>query len=256
MNIFINGFSSISKEGIISSQKGIIKFNDSETPLSISRKTVFSKLHTGFGKLNVPDKLAFSAAALVLDGLQDTNFENTGISLGSTTGSLSTDLRYMESIMDGFPSPAYFQATLPSSPVAEVAIMFKLKGPDRAIVKTKGAGLEALNSAIRLLEKKKAENVIVLFINGTDPIDENCKFIEDINISNPFAFSLLLSTNLNAYSKEITIKTNYNGNKNIQTDDEEAYFLNLIKSLYNSNSFNNTCSVNGITTEIQIKKDI
>lgn len=256
MNIFINGFSSISTNGIISSQKGIINFNEDETPLSIGRKTVFSKLHTGFGKLNAPDKLAFSAASLVLDGADDINFENTGISLGSTTGSLSTDLRYMESIIDGFPSPAYFQATLPSSPVAEVAIMFKLKGPDRAIVKTKGAGLEAINAAVRLINKKKANNVLVLFINGSDPMDKENQFIKEINNNDPFAIALLISSSSSDKSKKMTIKSNYSSKKNIQADDEVAYFLNLVESLYNSSAFKGTCTIDGITTEIHIEKDI
>lgn len=256
MNVYINGYSAITNHRIISSEKGKIEFEVGESPLSIGRKKVYSKLHTGFGKLNPPDKLAFSAASLILDNISDLDTENTAISMGTSTGSFSTDMRYMESVTEGFPSPAYFQATLPSSPVAEVAILFKLKGPDRTFVSCNGAGIEAINGALRMLMLKKATSVLVLFINGTDEKDFSSTFLSECKIDNPFGFGLLLSTQKVSDSFNFRLKVTSKVNKNIQDDDEVAYFLKLINCLYSTGAFSETCSINRTTTEIQIKKEI
>lgn len=256
MKIYLNGFSAITKEGLFSSTTGHMPFDQDETQLTFSRKKVYKKLHTGFGKLNPPDKLAFSVASLILDNLTDLDTENTAISLGTVTGSFSTDVRYMESVADGYPSPAYFQATLPSSPVAEVAILFKLKGPDRAFVSRMGAGIEAINGAQRLLLKKKATSVLVLFINGIDTVDLNNNLICNYNISDPFAFALLLSANKMEQSFEFNISNRKDDNKSEKCEDEVAYFLKLINDLYSSQSFNKEITVNKNTTNILIKKEI
>ncbi len=256
MAIYINGYSAITKKGVISSIKTNFTFNEGESPLTIGRKRVYNKLHTGFGKLNPPDKLAFSAASLILDDIEDIDSENTGISLGSTSGSFSTDLRYLESVSDGYPSPAYFQATLPSSPVAEVAILFKLKGPDRSFVSSKGSGIDAILGAERILRLNKASTVLVLFINGTDLQDKNHLFMKKASNSQPFAFGLLLSEDKTEKSLNFGIKSELNTNKNIQDDDEEAYFLKLIESIDTKGSFEGSCNISGKSIELHIEKEI
>lgn len=256
MDIYLNGYSSLTSNGVISSIKENFSFDDGESPITIGRKRVFDKIHTGFGKLNPPDKLAFSVASLILDCDIEIDSENTGISLGSTTGSFSTDLRYMESVAEGFPSPAYFQATLPSSPVAEVAILFKLKGPDRSFVSTKGAGIDAILGAERILKLKKASSVLVIFINGTDTQDKNHPFINKTFSKQPFGFGLLLSSKKIEKSLNFIIKSDFYTNKNIQDDDEEAYFLKLIENIDKTGTFNGSCNINKKSIELHIKKEI
>lgn len=255
MNLYINGFSSITKKGMLSSLKGKIDFLNNETPLTIGRKSVYSKLHTGFGKLNPPDKLAFSAASLILDNIENLDKENTGIVLGTLSGSASTDFRYIESIKEGFPSPAYFQATLPSSPVAEVAILFKLKGPDRIFSSSNGSGIEALNGAIRLLVLNKATSVLVLFINGIDSCDSSNPLLKEVN-KEPFAFGLLISTQKNETSLNFTFQSSYGGNnKKVDSEVEVAYFNKLINDLYSTGNFNTSCNNGKLIMNIQIKKE-
>lgn len=255
MSLYINGYSAITHNGIISSAKDNMNFAEEESPLTLGRKAVYSKLHTGFGKLSPADKLAFSAASLILDTDNFTIDSSAGISLGTTVGSLSTDMRYMESVAEGYPSPSYFQATLPSSPVAEVAIMFKLKGPDRAFSSVKGAGIEAFSGAERLIKSGKAENVLLLFINGIDPKDLNSSFKNDLYYSKPFAFGLLISKEPLEASFKIDYKSEYSIKKKQQDEDEESYFLKLIEALSLKENFKGTCYCNGITIDIKIEKE-
>ena len=147
--IFIESFSSLTAEGI-TEPSGMRGWDSGQKgPQDVRREQVLNKPYVNFGKLMLPDKLAFCAASAVLSNCEPANPETTAITLGICAGSLSTDLRYMESVLAGFPSPAIFSATLPSSAIANVAIYFGIKGPNRVIAGNSGSGLWPSTSPAR-----------------------------------------------------------------------------------------------------------
>jgi hypothetical protein len=160
IKLYISGFSALHRDGIYTPD-GITPWErDQKGPLDVRRNQVLPSPYPSFGKLNIPDRLAFSAAASALSRTNQTVGEKTGICMCIPQGSLSTDLLYMDSVLNGFPSPAFFSATLPSSTIADIAIFFKLKGPDRIFCGGDLPGFSALDTAAYWLKSRKAERVL------------------------------------------------------------------------------------------------
>jgi hypothetical protein len=129
-NLIIKSFSLIDKEKIIS-PKGTV---ERALPLcQIMRDEVYSEKHLTFGKLAFADKLAFSAAAIAIEATKIENPKDCAIVLLTNIGSLHRDKEFMETIKQNSPSPQFFSATLPSSPIAEISIVFGLKGANKVI---------------------------------------------------------------------------------------------------------------------------
>jgi hypothetical protein len=223
----------------------------------VRRKQVYDKLFTGFGKLNAPDKLAFSAASLILSDFSEFDGDTTGITLGNTFGCLSTDLRYAESVIEGFPSPALFAATLPSSPVADIAIMYKLKGPDRTIADTAMPGFLALDNAIQILSCKKAESMIAILVNGIEPNEVDMSFVNyaenDCNFS--YAFMLTSARCNTGLNYTISLAMNTKDDNNSQKRSEESYFFEMIDALTHKNDYSSLFEINGTCVSITLTKD-
>jgi len=126
----------------------------------IPRESVYSELYRPFGKMGTTEKLIFSATALALTGI--TVPESTGIVCAVPRGSLETDIAYMNSVREEFPSPALFAATLPSALLAELAIPFSLKGPNRIIA---GSDQSAVLLNALFMLQKNSPTVIAGFVN-------------------------------------------------------------------------------------------
>jgi len=126
----IKSFSFIDNEKIIS-PKGTV---ERTLPLcQIARDEVYSEKHLSFGKLSFADKLAFGAAAVAIEATKIENPKDCAIVLLTNIGSLHRDREFMETIRQNSPSPHIFSATLPSSPIAEISIVFGLKGANKVI---------------------------------------------------------------------------------------------------------------------------
>ncbi len=162
-------------------------------PRDVRRDQVLDKPYVNFGKLSLPDRLSFATAALILSRTEIGDKETTGITLGISAGSLSTDLRYMESLAAGFPSPALFSATLPSSAIADIAIYFGIKGPNRVIAGNGASGLIALEQAFSMLEMGKATAALWVCVNAVDLQDASCPLLGGTSDPLCSAFALLLS---------------------------------------------------------------
>lgn len=256
---YIQSFAALHKTGMYSSVKGHIPWREDQSgnPLNVQRKQVYDKLFTGFGKLNAPDKLAFSAAALIFSDFSEFDGEKTGISLGNTFGCLSTDLRYAESVVEGFPSPAYFAATLPSSPVADIAIMFKLKGPDRTVADTVTPGFLALDNALQILTCKKAESMLAILVNGIERNDVDSSFINFAENECNFCYAFMLSPSRSTtgFNYRISLEINTNTNKYSQNRSEESYFFEMINAMTQNKNYSSTFEINGIGGSITLEKD-
>jgi hypothetical protein len=260
-NFYVQSFAALHKLGMYSSSKGFVQWDkeQSGSPLEVQRKQVYDKPHVGFGKLLAPEKLAFSTAALVFSGVSNYNGEKTGISLGTMFGCFSTDMRYAESVNTGFPSPAYFAATLPSSAATEVAIMFKLKGPDKIFVGTDAPGFTALECALHTIKLKKAESMLVLLVNGIERQDKSSPLISlDKGIST-YCYGLFIS---NRKSDEgINYKITLSTQKGTKLDNnslhrnEESYFFEMINSLMKKKDFSSEYSIDGMSGSIKLVKE-
>jgi hypothetical protein len=252
--LFIENFSALHSTGIYSF-KGFTPWeNDQSGPRDIKRQQVLSTLYASFGKLNTPDKLAFSAAALALSDYDKSDGENTAITLAIPNGSYSTDAGFQESINNGFPSPALFSATLPSSPIADVAIFFGIKGPDRVFSGGDNSALAALDATISLLTLNKASQVLFL------AVWENCSTCP--TVQNQFsaapandcaiAFYCTISPRKQS-ARELKVKLTGNNDKlsHISGDDQEM-FMQFIHSLINNNPLQITVSQSGFTGYISM----
>ncbi len=262
-DFYIHTFAALHKTGMYSSSKGLIKWDNHQngSPLEVERKQVYEKLHTGFGKLNAPDKLAFSTAALLFSDYSDYKEEKTGICLGTVYGSFCTDLHYIESVKNGFPSPGYFTATLPSSAATEVAIMFKLKGPDRIFVGSSDIpGFTALESALRIIEMGKAETMVFILINGLDTKYNDSPLLPLIKDTSSYSYGLIISNKKKTRGINFKISLEINNsnlsNNNSQKMPEEFYFFKLIQSLLEEKDFSSVFCFNKMNGLLNIKKDV
>jgi len=159
--VCIDAFAVLDSRGLHSAAGSKAWDTDQAGPEDVRRPQVLSVPHPSFGKLLLPDRLVFSAAALMLSGYPGPLDDTTGVCLGLPFGSLSTDLRYNETVNSPMPSPAVFSATLPSSAVCEVTIFWKYRGPNRVFCGGALDGVWALDEARRLAAGGKAGAVIV-----------------------------------------------------------------------------------------------
>ncbi len=229
-NLAITGFGLLDGSGYHSLKGSFQWESDQNGPGDIKRSQVLSKMYLGFGKLNLPDRLAFAAAALALpaqfDGLA------TGITIGIPYGSLSTDLAYMDSVRSGTPSPALFSATLPSSSITDIAIYFGIKGPDRVFTGVTTPALYALESAGMMIQNRKCNNALVIGVWETDNVSQcsAAAFFLGDEQRNPDVVRISLS-DFDATMMEM-----------LQFNDEKEIFSMIGKSLLNRNQ----CRIRGI----------
>ena len=177
--IYVESFSSLTAGGI-AGPAGIRAWDRGQNgPQDVRRDQVLDKPYVNFGKLMLPDRLAFGAASVALSNCTMANPETTAITIGICAGSLSTDLRYMESVLAGFPSPAIFSATLPSSAITDIAIYFGIKGPNRVVAGNGASGLSALDLACTILACGKASAALWLCVNAVETQDAGIPLLDE-----------------------------------------------------------------------------
>ena len=192
--IFLAACTVINDTGIHTVGGSVPWEHDQDGPAAITRPQVLDSPYRAFGKLNLPDKLAFSAASLTLRECSVADPDTTGIFLAIPGGSVSTDCLYRQSIEDGAPSPALFSATLPSSPVTDIAIYYRLKGPNTVFPGGTSPLLSAIESAHHALLAGKASGALVLYV------EETTGEAPDLPLLPPFAAALYFTTELQSAS--------------------------------------------------------
>ncbi|MDR0303454.1 MAG: hypothetical protein LBH98_01605 [Chitinispirillales bacterium] len=166
-NFITNSYSHIDKHKIVT-PKSIIK---REKPLTeISRQEVYSQKHPVFGKLAFADKLAFGAAALAIENGKVKNPVECSIVLLTNIGSFMRDKEFMQTIVQNSASPAYFSATLASSPIAEISITFGIKGANKVI-------FSDMDLCLRTIKLMLSQHCEMLFVEINIP--ENPALIEN-----------------------------------------------------------------------------
>jgi len=228
--------------------------------LDVTRDQILEKPYPGFGKLAIADRLAFAAASLALRGFDSQPGETYGLALGIPYGSLSTDLRYMESAAQGFPSPALFSATLPSSPIADVAIYYGFKGPCRVLCGAEGSGIGALEQALMLLHAQKATAMLVMVIHAIDPADNSCPLIAEGCSRENRAYAFLLTSAQSEHKPRrhglrLSIRFENPGAAQ-HGKPEEVYFDELLRLLSNHQTGNISFDVDTYHANMSIEKEL
>ncbi len=114
-----------------------------------------------FGRLDLQSQLALLAVASMRIDFENMNRERIAICLAASAGSLTTDFNFWKSRKEiGGPSPTLFAYTLPSAAIAEIAIHFKLTGPNICIV---GNDKYLLSEGKALIERGEADACICVY---------------------------------------------------------------------------------------------
>jgi hypothetical protein len=251
--LYIDSFSALLPNGIYSPQ-GIIGWSIGQNgPQDVSREQVLNKPYPNFGKLSLPDKLAFGAASLILSQAPVLKKETAAITLGICAGSFSTDLRYMESVLAGFPSPAIFSATLPSSAITDVAIYFGLKGPNRVCAGNAASGLGAFELAVMLLENGKADTALALSVTAVEPQDYGSPLLDPSIDRQNRAFAFLITTHPEKGRLGFRLNASLsNADKLAPPCCGELYFTELVELLSAQKNGSVSAVACDVTVEIQI----
>ena len=254
--IYVDSFAALLPEGIIGPQ-GLRPWDHGQSgPRDVRRDQILDKPYVNFGKLMLADRLAFGAASIALSESAITERETMAIALGIPAGSLSTDLRYIESVQSGFPSPAIFSATLPSSAIADIAIYFGIKGQNRVIAGNSSSCLYALEQACMLLELKKATSVLWCCVAAVDSQDAQSPLLDAPLAAQCKSFALVLSPKPRDNGFAMRISASFQpGSVSRVVSGDELYFSELFQLLINQKTGSLHCASGDVVATLSLEKD-
>ncbi len=120
-----------------------------------------ARLGQRFGRLDLQSQLALLAVMELKLSFAEFSPRRVGIVFAASVGSLSTDINFWTGRHGvGGPSPTLFAYTLPSAAVGEIAIHFKLTGPDLCFV---GDGKNLLPEAADLIRRGEVDGCVCIF---------------------------------------------------------------------------------------------
>jgi 3-oxoacyl-(acyl-carrier-protein) synthase len=94
-----------------------------------------ARLGNRFGRMDLPSQLSLLAVERLGVNFDAFARDRIGLCLAVRGGSLSTDVEYWRGRNDvGGPSPMLFAYTLPSAPIGEIAIRYRVTGPDLCLI--------------------------------------------------------------------------------------------------------------------------
>jgi 3-oxoacyl-(acyl-carrier-protein) synthase len=116
-----------------------------------------------FGRLDLLSQFALLAVESLNLNFDTLSRDRIGICLAARAGSLSTDLEYWKGrdIVGGL-SPTLFAYTLPSAAIGEIAIRYRLTGPNLCFV---GESDLVLSEASHLIHRGEADACVGVFCN-------------------------------------------------------------------------------------------
>jgi Beta-ketoacyl synthase, N-terminal domain len=230
--IFLDSFAALLPEGILRSGACTPWNTGQKGPDDVLREQILDKPYPGFGKLHLADRLAFAAVAMLFSNYSPSSGDKNGIILATPAGSFSTDMHYLESLAETHPSPALFSATLPSSAIADAAIYFGLKGPNRVIAGDETSGLCAFEQALLLLQKNKAESMVVISLFAIEASHKACGLLGRFADAKNRAYAFLLTRNKNPNGLGFRLDANFViPEKTLPVDARESYFHDMARML-------------------------
>ena len=198
---YIQSYCSIHKNSI--SLDGALVFDSEATEFALFAKEVYKNFkmnYPKFFKMDQLSKLAFLAAELLLENINDISNKNkVALLFANSSSSLETDIKFQNSISDKenyFPSPAVFVYTLPNICLGEISIKHQLKSENSFFI------FEAFNSEFMV-------NYANILLN-TDKADQVlCGWVDYLN-EEYTAFMYLVSKDGQTLHNKQTIETLYN----------------------------------------------
>ncbi len=120
-----------------------------------------ARLGKRFGRLDLQSQLALLAVASLKINFDAFALDRVGICLAASAGSLTTDVNFWQGRNGvGGPSPTLFAYTLPSAAVGEVAIYFRLTGPNLCFV---GDDKNLLPEAADFIRRGETDGCVCIF---------------------------------------------------------------------------------------------
>lgn len=255
--LFLDAFAALLPSGMFS-PRGHAAWLDGQTgPQDVKREQVLSKPYPGFGKLYIADRLSFAAAALLFSSCENRAGDKSGIVLGIPAGSFSTDLQYMETVQNGFPSPAIFSATLPSSAIADIAIYFGIKGPNRIIAGASTSGLCAFDLGVMMLLNGKASTMLVVSVHAVEPAHMCSPLLPAYAAVENSAYAFLLTRAKKDNGLNFRLDTCFGpGEKTLPDRPGESYFDNIVHLLMENQNGSVSFETRDYCGHISIEKDL
>jgi hypothetical protein len=255
--LFLDAFAALLPSGMYS-PRGRVPWLDGQTgPQDVLREQVLDKPYPGFGKLQIADRLSFAAAALLFSHYENCAGDETGITLGIPAGSFSTDLRYLETVESGFPSPAIFSATLPSSAIADIAIYFGIKGPDRVFAGAGTSGLCAFDQGVLMLQNQKASTMLVVSAHAVEPQHMRSPLLPAYAAGENCVYAFLLTRKKRPSGLHFRIDTLFGpGEKSLPVQPGESYFDKLVDLLLKNQNGAISFATDDYCGHISIEKDL
>jgi len=126
-----------------------------------------AKMGSRFGRMDLLSQLALlSVESLGID-FDTMARSRIGVCMSVSAGSLSTDIEYWKGRNEiGGPSPTLFAYTLPSSAIGEIAIRYRLTGPNLCFV---GTDAMLLSEARDLIERNEVDGCLCVACNLITP---------------------------------------------------------------------------------------
>jgi 3-oxoacyl-(acyl-carrier-protein) synthase len=160
----------VSKSGVESLSQGHLTWESLGVQDGFEDGLPPKKIKSGFKKTqkmaDPASRLAMMCAEPLLQNLAgQTNLQQIdGVVLGSLLGCLLTDIRYFETAMPykgSKASPLFFKNTLPSIPVGEICIAFKIKGPNTLVNTGEVSGISAIVQGAEWIDQKMVTTCLV-----------------------------------------------------------------------------------------------
>jgi 3-oxoacyl-(acyl-carrier-protein) synthase len=122
-----------------------------------------ARMGSRFGRMDLLSQLALLAVERLEIDFEKLDRSRIGICMAVSAGSLPTDIEYWKGRKEiGGPSPTLFAYTLPSSAVGEIAIRYRLTGPNLCFV---GTDTMLVAEAKHLIEREEVDGCVCVACN-------------------------------------------------------------------------------------------
>jgi 3-oxoacyl-(acyl-carrier-protein) synthase len=122
-----------------------------------------AKMGSRFGRMDLLSQLALLSVESLRIDFETLDRSRIGVCMSVCAGSLATDIEYWKGRGEvGGPSPTLFAYTLPSSAIGEIAIRYRLTGPNLCFV---GSDAMLIPAARDLIERNEADGCICVACN-------------------------------------------------------------------------------------------
>jgi 3-oxoacyl-(acyl-carrier-protein) synthase len=123
-----------------------------------------AKMGSRFGRMDLLSQLALLSVESLGVDFEAMDRTRIGVCMAVLAGSLSTDIEYWKGRNEvGGPSPTLFAYTLPSSAIGEIAIRYRLTGPNLCFV---GTDTMLMTEASDLIARNEADGCVCVVCNA------------------------------------------------------------------------------------------